>query len=116
MARHPKPLTPSQQKLYDAWVDNSTRRLVLDQAQRCQINPSFFGQQGISCETWYLAGSWSKYGATLPFFAGNQLIFPRSPKAQTETFFNFDLDVISIILFSLRGHGKQGDRNDYPGG
>jgi len=37
MARHPKPLTPSQQKLYDAWVDNSTRRLVLDQAQRCQI-------------------------------------------------------------------------------
>lgn len=36
-ARSPKPLTANQQKLYDAWLANSTRRIVLDQSQKSQL-------------------------------------------------------------------------------
>ena len=74
MARHPKPLTPSQQKLYDAWVDNSTRRLVLDQAQRCQItHPSSAAGDilwnMVSC--WKLVQVWSNTS----FFCGKPVNF-----------------------------------------
>eukprot|EP00438_Fugacium_kawagutii_P033902 Skav220991 [mRNA] locus=scaffold1541:250564:259672:- [translate_table: standard] len=36
-ARSPKPLTANQQKLYDSWLENSTRRIVLDQSHKTQI-------------------------------------------------------------------------------
>ena len=39
--RSPKPLPPSQQKMYECWLEKSLRRLVLDQSTKSQIkNPS----------------------------------------------------------------------------
>ena len=35
--RFPKPLAPNQQKQYDTWVENSTRRIVLDQESRAVV-------------------------------------------------------------------------------
>lgn len=39
--RAPKPLTPTQQKFYDHWLENCTRKVVLDQQARTHIkNPA----------------------------------------------------------------------------
>jgi len=40
-AKAPKPLPPAQKKQFDLWVENSTRRIVLDQQTKMQIkNPA----------------------------------------------------------------------------
>ena len=53
--RHPKPLTAHQQKQYDQWVENCTRRIVLDQQSKSVI------KHPASCSKSHL----SKFGVLL---------------------------------------------------
>lgn len=81
-ARFPKALPPAQKKHYDQWLENSTRRLVMDQQSKSQI------KHPASCSKSHLM----KHGVLL------------EPRIHEHHFFHNSWDAVSNPFFSCHRH------------